>query len=147
MAYLEALMRVNLAALSDRTTRTFGSLCSDKPTVFYFIRRFGCSLCRWGAKDISQIIPVVGDRYAFNLFEETTSIFDSERTWWRLRLSFSAMKSSRRAAIGQKRFMWMRRKNATPPSDSPAITTWQEMIIKYLNYTLVCPVWRVGGRA
>jgi len=62
MTYLEALMRVNLAALSDRSTRSFGSLCADKPTVFYFIRRFGCSLCRWGAKDISQIIPVVGDR-------------------------------------------------------------------------------------
>ena len=60
--YLEALMKVGLTALSTGEKITVASLCKDKPTVFYFIRRFGCALCRWGAKDIAQIIPKVSDR-------------------------------------------------------------------------------------
>ena len=60
--YLENLMEVSLTALSTREKCTVGSLCEEKPTVFYFIRRFGCSLCRWGAKDIAQIIPKISDK-------------------------------------------------------------------------------------
>merc|ERR1719220_2646300 len=62
MSYLENLMKIGVTALQSREKIAFGALCNDKPTVFYFIRRFGCSLCRWGAKDISRIIPVVGDK-------------------------------------------------------------------------------------
>merc|ERR1711973_91235 len=62
MSYLEGLLKVSLVSLQSREKIAFSSLCKDKPTVFYFIRRFGCSLCRWGAKDIARIIPIVSDR-------------------------------------------------------------------------------------
>lgn len=61
--YLENLMKVAITAPTTKEKLTIASLCADKPTVFVFIRRFGCALCRWGAKDIAQIIPTVANRY------------------------------------------------------------------------------------
>ncbi|XP_029358376.1 prostamide/prostaglandin F synthase [Echeneis naucrates] len=33
------------------------SLWQDQPVVFFFLRRFGCQVCRWMASDISKLEP------------------------------------------------------------------------------------------
>jgi len=62
MSYLSQIAKISLVNAATKSKVEFAQFHEEKPTVYFFIRRFGCILCRWGAKDIRRIIPIVGDR-------------------------------------------------------------------------------------
>merc|ERR1711990_1252176 len=62
MRYLSQIAKISLVNAATKSKVEFAQFHEEKPTVYFFIRRFGCILCRWGAKDIKRIIPIVGDR-------------------------------------------------------------------------------------
>jgi prostamide/prostaglandin F2alpha synthase len=45
---------------------TLSSLWSEGPAIIYFLRRFGCQICRWHAKNVSQLAaPLDGKNVRF----------------------------------------------------------------------------------
>lgn len=61
-SYLSTIGSLAVARASDKAKITFSSLCAEKPLVVYFIRRFGCPICRWSVKETKKLIPVIGER-------------------------------------------------------------------------------------
>lgn len=46
-----------ITALSVFQTVELQSLWKDQPVVLFFLRRFGCQICRWIAAEISKLEP------------------------------------------------------------------------------------------
>ena len=57
MSYLATIGKLSVTKASTKANVTVSSFYSDKPAVIYFIRRFGCSICRWSAK-VSHLIDI-----------------------------------------------------------------------------------------
>ena len=59
MSYLSAIGKLSVTKASSKSKVAVSTFYSDKPAVIYFIRRFGCTICRWSAKDLKRLIPVL----------------------------------------------------------------------------------------
>lgn len=62
MSYLATLGKLSVTKASTKTNVAVSSFYSDKPAVIYFIRRFGCSICRWSVKDMQKLVPILADK-------------------------------------------------------------------------------------
>ncbi|KAM9361228.1 prostamide/prostaglandin F synthase [Symphorus nematophorus] len=53
------LVKVGKNKLKSETGESveLGSLWQDQPAVLFFLRRFGCQICRWMAAEISKLEP------------------------------------------------------------------------------------------
>ncbi|KAM4588890.1 prostamide/prostaglandin F synthase [Odontesthes bonariensis] len=59
------MAKVDLVKVGKNLLKTFGSgeavelqsLWKDQPVVLFFLRRFGCQVCRWMASEISKLEP------------------------------------------------------------------------------------------
>lgn len=58
------MANIDLAAIGNNTLKSesgetveLKSLWKDQPVVLFFLRRFGCQICRWMASEISKLEP------------------------------------------------------------------------------------------
>lgn len=58
------MANIDLAAVGNNTLKSetgetveLKSLWKDQPVVLFFLRRFGCQICRWMASEISKLEP------------------------------------------------------------------------------------------
>ncbi|CBY13386.1 unnamed protein product [Oikopleura dioica] len=59
MSFLQDLLKLSVTRLANREKVELKSFIGEKPTVLFFIRRFGCPLCRYQVKDYSRIYDSV----------------------------------------------------------------------------------------
>merc|ERR1712106_1035713 len=62
MSYLATLGKLSVTKASTKTNVAVSTFYNDKPVVIYFIRRFGCAICRWSVKDYQKLVPILADK-------------------------------------------------------------------------------------